>query len=95
LNGTKDRETHSMTAIDVINALTCALNRDHLKFTARDYITHLFFTKSSELSVDIAKISDMGIQVESVLGDAKNTKFFDTSALVSQVLKKITQKIDG
>jgi len=76
LNGTKDRETHHMTAIDVINSLTCALNRDHLKFTARDYITHLFYTKSSELFVDIAKISDMGIQVESVLGDVKNTKFF-------------------
>jgi len=80
-----------MTAEDVVKAITRALNRENqLQFTARDYITDLFYTKSSEIFVDIEKITAMGIHVEPVLGDPQNSKFFDTISLTKHVINKST-----
>jgi len=63
LNSETDRETFDMTAIDIIYAITTALNRRKNNFLPKDYITHIFIPKNCNFQIDHIKIQGLGINI--------------------------------
>lgn len=63
MNGYHDRETFGMTAIDFIQAITTALNRNNkLNYPPIRYITHLIYARDSKIQVEHHPIEQLGIK---------------------------------
>jgi cathepsin L len=93
LNGTMDRETHTMTANDIIQSITNSLNRyGELNYPPSAFITHLLYTPKTEFEIDFKSIENLGIKIIAVEGDAEgNIKLFDVKDLTSKIIQIIHQ----
>lgn len=104
LNTSNDRETPDYTAVDFIEAISHALimsdspaGHDGVSespYCASDFITHVVYHRSGQLTLDLSKVQGLGIEAVAV-GDgsaeqtSKKTPRF-TEADVREALAKIT-----
>jgi 2-phospho-L-lactate transferase/gluconeogenesis factor (CofD/UPF0052 family) len=107
LNSVNDRETDCYTAMDYINAITRTMNTSYsskpygLGYTSTTYpvsafITHLVHLKGSSVTVDVKRITSLGVGCVQVTGhsDTQGQPRFDANCVreaMDQILKMTTK----
>lgn len=96
LNSKNDRETEGYTGVDFINAIARTLNSVHesdgtsKSYPTSAFITHLVYLHDTEITVDVLKITSIGVKCVGVNGAQE--KRFD-SECVQEALKGILAEV--
>lgn len=101
LNGSLDRETEGMDAVDFVHAITDALNRrgegrlsSPLRHPPSAYITTLFHPRGGSVNVDLDRLIELGIhevrEVDSTL-DTVGHCIFCPESLVSALQQLVEE----
>lgn len=79
-----------MTLLNVIHAITNALNRYNvLSFSPSKFITHVIYTEKGEISKkgEEQEYEKLGILLQNVKGDSKKEKYFDSDELAKVLIQ--------